>query len=219
MGNPDWRPSLLGLVANSLSEEYNKPVFLWGREGKNLIKGSCRSDGITDLVALMNNTEGTFAQFGGHKMAGGFEVFEDAIHTIEETLCCAYRMLPAINGQEEVMLDGALTLMDVSLKTYAVIDAISPFGINNHKPLFLFEHVEIIAMKLFGKQKNHLSVTVVDATGSRAEAIAFFADQDSFGNTLKVGTYINMIAHIEKSVFRGRSELRLRLIDVMEEKS
>ncbi len=216
MGNPDWRPSLLGLVASSLSEEYNKPVFLWGREGKNLIKGSCRSDGVTDLVMLMGNAPQTFVQFGGHKMAGGFEVIEDAVHTIEESLCAAFRNLPTAADVEDICLDGSLTLADVNWKTYAVIEAMSPFGISNHKPLFLFEHIEIIAMKLFGKQKNHLSITVVDATRARVEAIAFFADQDSFGDTLKVGAYINMIAHIEKSVFRGRPELRLRLVDVME---
>ena len=32
MGNPQWRPALLGLVANSIVEEYDRPVFLWGRE-------------------------------------------------------------------------------------------------------------------------------------------------------------------------------------------
>ncbi|MEI7463546.1 MAG: DHH family phosphoesterase, partial [Candidatus Taylorbacteria bacterium] len=28
LGNPDWRPSLLGLVANTVAEEYDRPVFL-----------------------------------------------------------------------------------------------------------------------------------------------------------------------------------------------
>src|SRR3989338_2122974 len=31
-GNPNWRPALLGLVANSLAEDMHCPVFLWGRE-------------------------------------------------------------------------------------------------------------------------------------------------------------------------------------------
>jgi len=44
-GNPDWKPSLLGLVANSLMDEHDGPVFLWGREEGKTLKGSCRSDG------------------------------------------------------------------------------------------------------------------------------------------------------------------------------
>src|SRR6185295_4472484 len=38
MGDPDWRPGLLGLVANSVAEEYQRPVFLWGREGGTTLK-------------------------------------------------------------------------------------------------------------------------------------------------------------------------------------
>ena len=53
LGNPDWRPSLLGLVANTCTEEYDRPAFLWGRDGDNIIKGSCRSEGRTNVVELM----------------------------------------------------------------------------------------------------------------------------------------------------------------------
>jgi len=44
-GNPEWKPSLVGLVANICAEEFSKPVFLWGRDGDGVIKGSCRSGG------------------------------------------------------------------------------------------------------------------------------------------------------------------------------
>src|SRR3989344_566879 len=53
MGNPKWRPGVLGLVANNLMEAHGKPVFLWGREGGEIIKGSCRSDGTVSVVDLM----------------------------------------------------------------------------------------------------------------------------------------------------------------------
>jgi len=65
-GDPRWRPALLGLVANSLVEEYNRPVFLWGREGSNLLKGSCRSDGSVDVVLLMNEVKDILIGSGGH---------------------------------------------------------------------------------------------------------------------------------------------------------
>src|SRR3989338_6964761 len=43
LGDPAWRPGLLGLVANGIAEEYERPVFLWGREGNNKIgRASCR---------------------------------------------------------------------------------------------------------------------------------------------------------------------------------
>ncbi len=215
MGNPDWRPSLVGLVANSVSEEYKCPVFLWGREGKHMIKGSCRSDGVTDLVHLMKSLPDVFSQFGGHKMAGGFSVFEEAVHHMEEKLCEVFRTIEREEISEEIVLDGKLSLADINIENYRTIEMMSPFGIDNRKPLFLFPNVEIIGMKLFGKQKNHLSLTLQDGSGKKAEAIAFFAGPDSFSVELKPGIIVNIIAHMEKAIFRGKIELRLRLVDIL----
>jgi len=72
MGNPNWRPGVLGLVANNLVEAYGKPVFLWGREGGEVIRGSVRSDGMLNVVELMGATEHIFDHFGGHSASGGF---------------------------------------------------------------------------------------------------------------------------------------------------
>ena len=96
LGNPEWKPSLLGLVANSFSDEHNRPVFLWGREGSNgstIIKGSCRSGGDVDIVKLMEKAKDVFLEYGGHKGAGGFSVSQENIHTLEEKLNEAFLKL------------------------------------------------------------------------------------------------------------------------------
>jgi len=51
----------LVIAANNIMEEFGCPVFVWGREGRDIIKGSCRSDGTVNLVELMaSTTEGFF---------------------------------------------------------------------------------------------------------------------------------------------------------------
>lgn len=215
-GNPDWLPSLCGLVAGSVADEYVKPVFIWGREASGKIKGSARSDGKTSLLDLMNELPHVFDQFGGHKQAGGFSVREGMVHHLEEELSKAFRKVAVKNEIEEVLLDAKLKLNDVIWETANLIDKASPFGIGNEKPLFIFENAEIIAMKLFGKQKNHLSITVRDSTGEAVNAIAFFSDGNSFNVPAKTGSIVNIVGSIEKSYFRGRPELRLRLVDIIE---
>ena len=32
LGNPSWKVGLLGLVAGRVSDEYQKPVFVWGKD-------------------------------------------------------------------------------------------------------------------------------------------------------------------------------------------
>src|SRR3989338_4443283 len=53
IGNPKWRVGVLGLIASKIAEEYKRPAFVWGMEGGETIKGSCRSDGSVNLVEMM----------------------------------------------------------------------------------------------------------------------------------------------------------------------
>src|SRR5690606_21947925 len=93
LGNPSWRPSLLGLVANSLSEEYGKPAFLWGRDGDGVLKGSCRSQGSLSVVDIMNGAKDVFIEYGGHSASGGFAVSVDRVHMLEERLSQACSLI------------------------------------------------------------------------------------------------------------------------------
>ncbi len=210
LGNPDWRPALLGLVAGSIAEEYNRPVFLWGREGGEFIKGSCRSDGVTDLVALMERAKDSFVEFGGHKMSGGFSVDFEKIHTLEDALVEASTHI--VNNNFEILVDAELNLKDISENSVSEILKLAPFGIDNEKPIFIFKDVIPEKINRFGKAKEHLSINFRDGS-CVLRGISFFSSPDEFGEALKEGIKTNLVANIEKSFFGGRSEIRLRIVD------
>jgi single-stranded-DNA-specific exonuclease len=220
LGNPDWRPALLGLAANSIADEYNRPVFLWGRasdEAEGILKGSCRSDGTTDLVALMERAKNYFVEFGGHKLSGGFSVLFEKIHTLEDALIEA--SLPAgkagthiINNNSEIFVDAELNLKDISENSVYEILRLAPFGIGNEKPLFIFRNIIPEKINRFGKAQEHLSINFRDGSHT-VRAISFFASPDQFGDSLKEGIKTNLVANIEKSFYNGSSEIRLRIVD------
>lgn len=233
LGNPEWKPSLLGLVANNVAEEYNCPVYLWGRDGDGILKGSCRSDGYTDLVALMQAVQDaspasaqTFIQFGGHAMSGGFAVAQPQVHTLQEKFDQAVERLAKVEkGSPEILVDKELALTDVNWTTWGVLEKLAPFGVGNPKPLFMFRNVSPRNVKLFGKEKNHLELMFESGAGDyfsnavRVPAIGFFmtpADwKESLGRDIVPDEPITLIATIEKSMFAGRKELRLRIIDII----
>jgi single-stranded-DNA-specific exonuclease len=229
IGNPEWKPALLGLAANSCGEEFGCPVFLWGRDGDGVIKGSCRSDGVTDLVALMHETPtGTFLQFGGHAMSGGFSVTNDMIHTLPETLNKAFDgVKKARKGPPEVLVDKELLLADVNWDTYRMIEKLAPFGVGNPKPLFIFRNIVPVEVREFGKEKNHLEIIFENVTDyfsgqpNKVSAIGFFMtasdwkEAAALGHDIIVGKPITLVANLEKSMFRGRKELRLRIVDII----
>lgn len=210
LGNPDWRPALLGLAANSIADEYNRPVFLWGREGGEFIKGSCRSDGTTNLVAIMERTRDVFIEFGGHKLSGGFSIDHEKIHILEESLLTA--SIHTVNDGKETLVDAEINLRDVSEETIQKISKLAPFGIGNEKPIFIFRNVIPEKINRFGKAKEHLSINFRDGT-TKMKAISFFTSPDQFGENLKEGIATNLVANVEKSYYNGSAEIRLRIID------
>jgi single-stranded-DNA-specific exonuclease len=220
-GNPEWKPSLLGLVANSFSDEHNRPVFFWGREGskegETIIKGSCRSGGETDVVMLMERVKDILVDFGGHKGAGGFSLLQENVHIFEERLNVAYLEIQNENNdlyEKMATVDKKLILSDVNWETYGQIEKFAPFGFGNPKPLFLFENIEISGVKTFGKENNHLELKFRNGGGKEVTSIAFFSNGDKFEPSLKIGNRINLVATMEKSQFRNFPELRLRIVDI-----
>lgn len=224
LGNPKWKPSLLGLVANSFGDEHGRPVFLWGRSGEEMkdadghiiLKGSCRAGGDTNIMKLMEHAHDAFLDFGGHAGAGGFSVSLNEVMHLEEKLNAAFVALQNEHSEPEpIFIDKEITIDDVDWSIYSHIEKLAPFGIENTKPLFLFKDTVITSMKQFGKEKNHLELTFHKKNGKSVQAIGFFSDPSKYRVTLEAGAKINLIAHIEKSVFRNFPELRLRIVDVI----
>ncbi len=217
IGDPSWRAGVLGLVAGKIVDEYKRPAFVWGLEGGTVIKGSCRSDGTVNLVEMMAClSEGSLLDFGGHSMAGGFSVTHEEIHFLEEKLSNAYeKTKKAIEiGEEKIVGETVLSLDEVNEKTFNEIDKLAPFGAGNPKPIFEFQNIEIFETKAFGKAKEHLELSFKDSRGRPVKAIHFFKKAEDFGDKVAAGKKINLFAHMEKSLFGYRKEIRLRIVEI-----
>lgn len=216
IGNPEWRVGILGLVAGKISDEMERPVFVWGKDENDCIKGSCRSDGSVSVVELMTDTREYFLEFGGHEMAGGFTVRNDQVHFLEDALSVSFGKLKKNKIKENAEFDTETGLHAVNIKNWKEIEKLAPFGCGNHKPVFLFPRVKIEKIKKFGKNGSgeHMEVIFSDANRHKAVAIAFFSGADSFRTPLSEGLVVNLLATFDLSRFRGREELRLRITDI-----
>jgi len=215
IGDVDWKPSLVGLVASSLVDKYKKPVFVWGREDASHIKGSCRGMGDVSLHSVMTEAKDVFNGFGGHFNAGGFETDNTKVHDMEKGLNDAY--LKCLKEKQDVVewVDYTLTPEEVDNRLYNDINKLSPFGDSNPKPVFLFRKVIIHKGEEFGKEKNHLKILLKRSNGWPLESIAFFKTLGDYDALIEPGVEVDMIASVENSNFAGRSSLRLKIIDVL----
>lgn len=211
IGNPEWKPSLLGLVANSLVEEYEKPTFVWGRDGDGALKGSCRSYNGYNLHELMQSASEHFTQFGGHAGAGGFTVTLEQLTVLEDKLSEA---LGKLNGEEEKINDSiSISMNELRNELWDVVNTFAPFGTGNPKPMFSINS-EIKEFRKFGKENNHLEVSLGD---QGFKAISFFSSPETYNLSIPgIDTKRRtVLGHLEKSYFRNRPELRLRIVDIL----
>lgn len=217
LGNPEWRPGLLGLVANGIAEEYERPVFLWGREGNDLLKGSCRSGGSTSVNALMHAAADAFLQFGGHAASGGFSISPEQVPHLEERLIAALATLPA-EVSSDIRADRVLHPSEVSLKFLSSLERFAPFGMQNEKPRFLLDKIFLKKVSWFGKAGEHLRLELIrdEFEETTMEAIAFYGRRELGRkcDTLTEGERISLLAHLERDTFSRRSPVRLRILDV-----
>ena len=213
IGHPDWRPALVGLAANKLAEQYHRPVFLWGRDGNGVYKGSCRSGGTVSVVTLMNAAAESFLEHGGHHFSGGFSVRDESIFSLSETLNEAFvRLGNEAMIEEETVIDAELSIDAVTNTMMDELNLLSPFGTGNTKPLFSFQNSVPRKVEQFGKEQEHLKL-VFETKNGTLEAIAFFAKPQDFVCPPTAGAPLTLIGHIERSYFMNRPQLRIRIVD------
>ena len=220
LGDPAWRPALLGLVANNIADEYERPVFLWGREGNGSTKGSVRSGGVVHALELMRATEETFIEFGGHAAAGGFTVLETAVFDLENRLVDALtRISTDMVATDDLSFhaDAIITPEEVTGKFLSRVEKLSPFGMKNPKPVFLLRDVSVREISRFGKGREHLKLKICANDDARSlDAVQFFTKGPVARavTTLSPGSRANLLAHIERDTFSRTSPVRLRLLNL-----
>jgi single-stranded-DNA-specific exonuclease len=142
-------------------------------------------------------------------------VTHDRIHHLEEVLHAAYLKKKKDKSAEQVFIDARLGLDDVTWPNFRSLEKMMPFGLDNAKPIFLFENILVESVRQFGKKTDHLELVFRNEAGQKVPAVGFFAKPEDFANAPTAGKKVNLVASLEKSVFGGRTELRLRIVDVI----
>ena len=212
-GDTSWSPGVLGLTANRMLEKYNCPVFLWGKGGDN-IKGSCRSNGAINLVDFMKSLPaGLLDDVGGHALSAGFSLAENKTDKLKEEIIKLYAIFPKQEIDSVINIEKEAGIDDVGAALFSTTEAFQPFGVDNPKPIFSFKNSVIYGIKKFGNGEIHLQLDFKKNDGKIVSAIGFFMAKNG-GLDLKIGQTIDLAASIEKSNFRAKPEIRLRIVDI-----
>ncbi|HEX8994207.1 MAG TPA: single-stranded-DNA-specific exonuclease RecJ [Candidatus Paceibacterota bacterium] len=212
IGDPSWRPGVLGLVANALVESEGTPAFVWGRHGDaDSLKGSCRSDGSVNVVDLMRAAQDVFLDVGGHAMSGGFSLAVERAHELAPALLAAHSSLQS-DATSECFIDVDRELSVASVRSaLRTVESLAPFGVAHPKPLFIFRQVRVSSVRSFGKQSDHLEIAFTQGK-DMIVGVSFFATPESFARKPEVEMEVDVVGNVEKD-FRGAP--RLRIVDIL----
>ena len=213
-GDASWSPGVLGLTANRVLEKYNCPVFLWGKGGDN-IKGSCRSNGAINLVDFMKSLPaGLMDDVGGHALSAGYSLAENKTNKLKEEIIKLYAVFPRREIDSVIDIEKEASINDVGAAFFSSVEAFQPFGVGNPKPVFSFKNLVICGVKKFGNGGIHLQLDFKKNDRKIVSAIGFFMSNQQGRADLKSGQTIDLAASIEKSNFRAKPEIRLRIVDI-----
>ncbi len=169
----DWHPGVVGLIASRIKERHHRPTIAFARADANWLRGSGRSiEGVhlRDILDRVTKTApGLVARFGGHAMAAGLTIGQDALDDFSHAFEQAARETtdPALFART-LATDGALAGGEI---THSLVEAINGivWGQGFAEPLFANEF-DVLEQRLV--KGRHLQLTLA-LEGRRWPAIWF----------------------------------------------
>ena len=217
VANAAWHPGVLGIVAGRLKESTGKPsLVVGGQPGEALLTGSARSVPGFDLGALILDLRagGVLVSGGGHAMAAGFKLDPGALDALADRLRRALDKLPEaqVRGKQRE-IDFSLRIAAADAELAHLLAALQPYGPGNPEPKVAVTDVLVSFMR--GVGKNHLQVTLTDASKETLKAVAFGAAGSNLETLLRQGydRPIHVAGSLMLDDWKGNSSPRLLIDD------
>ncbi|GGB20647.1 single-stranded-DNA-specific exonuclease RecJ [Sphingomonas metalli] len=180
-----WHPGVIGIVAGRLKERLGRPVMVVAVDEQGTGKGSGRSITGVDLgAAVMAAREhGLIAAGGGHAMAAGLTVAEDALPALAAFL--DERLSAAVDRAREdraLLLDAVLAPGGVNPDLVRRMETGGPYGAGWPAPRVAAGPYRLVRVDVVGN--GHVRAIAAGADGRSLKAMAFRAADTPLGQAL-----------------------------------
>ena len=175
---PDCHESLAGIIAGRLRERYNKPSFVITKS-EDGVKGSGRSIEAYHMFASLCEVKELFTKFGGHPMAAGLSMAEEAdVERLRRQLNERAKLTEE-DFIPKLWIDVPMPLDYVTEDLIHELELLEPFGNGNEKPQFAQKGLRIRSARVLGRNRNAVKLAVITPDGTPMDAMAF-TDGDAF---------------------------------------
>lgn len=207
----DWPVGLVGLVAGNITGETGKPTFALTMMNNEIV-GSGRSIEQFSLVAALQSMEELFSKYGGHPMACGFSLKDDAAREefIVRMRTRANEKLADVDLRPTLHIDAECSFGQIDVDVARQLETMAPFGQANPEPLFVTKHARIVKQTPMGKNGSHVRL-MLEERGKTLEAVAFRIE--SRIAELEEGKYCSLVYTVGLNRWNGNERLQLFVKD------
>jgi len=171
----NFSTGVLGIVASRLIEKSYKPTIIITDFDENLLTGSVRSVSGFDVYGALTKCEKFLYQFGGHKFAAGIKIEKSKLNTfIEHFEKTVQESVDGVMFERNYKYDIEVPFSELTVKNVKLISRMSPFGLENRRPVFRADNCTIIDdLKFVGKESQIVKSYVLDSFNTKLPFISF----------------------------------------------
>ncbi len=210
LASENWHPGVVGIVATRIMEIYHKPAILLAREN-GIGRGSGRSLPGLDLVKALDHCQAVLERYGGHAQAVGLTILEERIPVLRRLLNSYFEdndLEPETRPQ--LRFDAILSASEINRELLQELAVLQPFGFHNPEPVFVLPDMELLRVSPLGRNGGrHYKFSFISADRRQLTGICF----NFTGELPRAGQSLDLAFTLEENTWKGRSELRINLID------
>jgi len=211
VGDKNWHPGIVGIVAGRLAEKYKVPsVVLSIKNGKAI--GSVRSVGNINIFKLMEKNADLFERFGGHALAAGLTMPSKNISLLKERFSQELKDLKKEEKETVLEIDMEVPLGFWTFEEVEKLKILEPFGEGNPYPQFLARNLRIDDFFQIGGANQHLKFWLKDKDGKVYPGLWWNAT-DHF-KKISVGMYVDIVYTPKISTWKGKMSIDFVLKDI-----
>ena len=202
---PDCHESLAGIIAGRLREHFHKPSIVLTR-GEDMVKGSGRSIEQYHMFNALSKVADLLPKFGGHPMAAGLSIEERNIEEFRRRLN-EDADLTEKDFIPKIWIDVPMPLEYISEGLVEELKCLEPFGQGNEKPQFAQKDLMIRRVRVLGKNKNLVKLSLVTESGFSMEGLLFM-DGDDFLQKQAGRQKIDIVYYPDVNEYNGTRTLQ-----------
>ena len=191
------KEGLIGLIANKLLQEHNKPVIVFARShDENVLKGSARSKQGFSIVKAFESMKDLLLVYGGHSLAGGCSI---NVENLDEFIN-RFESLSSIYKLEEEQDDTIeLSMEEITFHNYNIYKALGPYGMGFKAPTFIIPKIKTNILE-YSKDYRHIMYSL----SMKTKIVGFNIGRDEISSY----SWIKIEGKFSLNYFKGNETLQ-----------